>query len=218
MAVTTSAPPAATTATAAVRLAPRPRLEVRLHRLLRQLRLARSPTAPRPALQAQHQSVAVTLAMARTLTVMATEWAVSRSQRGWLIGLVTVCAIGAPTWAQEARWKFIGVADSDSVISIDTKTLSRPYAGYVTVWVQALRTPKARPTFQGTPESKTIQRFRINCPGMAMGSLALVSYDADGNVLESFNDPNPTYNPIIPDSIGEMIYGAVCIDGPAPAG
>lgn len=112
--------------------------------------------------------------------------------------------------AEQGRWRLLGFTNESAAVSLDTKTMERNKSGF-TAWVQYVAQPgKKMDAGNGKWPNKLLHRYRIECGPMTMGTLSSVAYQENGSILDSSTWPAPLQTPIVPQSIGEMIWSAGC--------
>lgn len=75
-------------------------------------------------------------------------------------------------------------------------------AGLVRVWIRLTGSP-------GKVSEMKSYRF-YNCSDRTVGVRYTTSFDRDGHDLGATDDPLPRRLPIVPDSMDEVVYGALC--------
>lgn len=67
---------------------------------------------------------------------------------------------------------------------------------------------------------RAMVKYEVRCKGDEMARRAIVLYDANGSVMRTTISQYGSFEPIIPESVGEAIFNAVCYDinGDRPGG
>lgn len=119
-------------------------------------------------------------------------------------------ALAAGTAVGQDRWQYVGDGSSnESSIFMDTSSLRRN-GDYSDAWFESrFEIPKKY--------SRISNFYRINCKERTLISRSYVEYKPDGSVLNSSSNAG-AFEPIVPRSIGERLWGAACPDEAAPQG
>lgn len=59
-------------------------------------------------------------------------------------------------------------------------------------------------------KTQGVAQYQVDCKNLKVRTLALVSYNEDGSIFNSFDTPNSKYSTIIPDSVGDRLAKTVC--------
>jgi len=131
--------------------------------------------------------------------------------RKLLLSVLSLMLTSAPSWSQEpGRWKFVAMGPGGMTVSIDTRTIEQS-DGVATVWVQYWYPGEWGKYIQGRSVSKTLQREEYHCRVMQSSVTSYVSSDKQGEVVFNGTYPTPTFTPIVPDSMSEAVWRAVCV-------
>jgi len=114
------------------------------------------------------------------------------------------------TRSVEGRWRFVTVSLKGSVISYDKDTVQRA-DGAVTAWVQFVHQGDEKPYIPSKGySSKTLNRERVSCERMTTQTLSFAEYDDKGNVLANGTYLSGSPQPVVPDSVYEAVWQALC--------
>ncbi|WP_291492381.1 surface-adhesin E family protein [Desulfurella sp.] len=58
--------------------------------------------------------------------------------------------------------------------------------------------------------SHTTVLYYIDCDNQTYKIISSADYDTDGNVINSHDNQGDSYSPIVPDTLGDALYKAVC--------
>ena len=81
--------------------------------------------------------------------------------------------------------------------------------GIATVWTKMLNTGNINP-INGKKVWFETSKLTINCNNKMVKAQDYAVYDIDGNILYSEHSNNYHFEGIIPDSVGDQLYNAVC--------
>lgn len=120
------------------------------------------------------------------------------------------CEIISQYTPTASRWQYVGMTQDPAVISIDKETMDRNKSGF-SAWVQYLAQPgKTLDMGNGKWSNKLLHRYRVECSARTMATVSYVGYTESGNVIDSGSYLTPMPAPIIPGSVGEMIWASGC--------
>ena len=114
-----------------------------------------------------------------------------------------------------ADWKVYSSTDY-GIRSYDAESMIRPSKGVVRVWTKLLYNEKA---ITDTVKEKgdmyktlsyTMVFDEFICAEKEKRLLALIDYSTDGKILFSANYKESKWSFIVPESVGESLYNAVC--------
>ncbi|TFZ45687.1 hypothetical protein E5C33_09445 [Stenotrophomonas maltophilia] len=125
-----------------------------------------------------------------------------------IAALLLVLAAGSVVG--QDRWQYVGGGNSDgSSIFMDTSSLRRS-GDYTDAWFES--------RFENSKKYSRISNFyRINCKERTLSARSYVEYKPDGSVLNSGSDAS-AFEPIVPQSVGEGLWGAACAEGATQQG
>lgn len=97
------------------------------------------------------------------------------------------------------------------VVSIDRST-AVDQGGVITLWVKYAYAEGKGAYISGKGRVATsLSREEVSCRLMQTAVLSHTSYDQEGSTVYSVNYPYPMPSPIIPESMGELVWRAVCL-------
>lgn len=129
---------------------------------------------------------------------------------------VAPIVVATPAFAQDwpESWERLGTGADGSVVYMQASSIRDlpPVNGrsFVVrqVWVgydyRAVKTEKA---------TKGLRLQRYTCQDRTFANVSIITYGADGQVIQSVNAPGEysiKYVPVVPGSVGEGIWEAVC--------
>lgn len=130
---------------------------------------------------------------------------------GW-----TVLA-GAATWTSlgEATTKDAQGYPLATAISVDSETITRTKRGYIKAWIKeesAAERDIASPVAGAKAYRSAKTLYVFACSQRKIGTLGLLTYDAAGNVLESWtvDESRAELIDVVPESVGEHWMRVVC--------
>lgn len=122
--------------------------------------------------------------------------------------LVMALLAGAATAQEAGRWSVVSITEGGMLTEYDTRTVQRQDDN-VTVWVRYTYL-KSPPVVQGKVMHHSMQRQYFNCSSTSSAVYSITAYTEDGNVIATESYPHPSYDPVVPGSIGEQTLDAVC--------
>ncbi len=118
----------------------------------------------------------------------------------------------AEVWG--ADWKFLD-GDDERSLFIDSESIGRLSSGTLRIWTKWIYTPKGI-SITISKLGKKYENFsyeialdEFNCGDKTLRCLQITSYTKDGKIIENVVNPGK-WESIIPESVGEIIYKAVC--------
>ncbi|OAM29075.1 hypothetical protein A7P95_04900 [Eikenella longinqua] len=124
-----------------------------------------------------------------------------------LLGVLLVLAgMTANAERMDDRWVLIGnTTEGGGVIYYDSQTITNN-----TVWFKIRYTSRNLPHIRtGQKFNESIAQFAISCPTRQMAEVSRVFY-LRGRTIASGSSQYLKYDPITPDTIGEIAYRVVC--------
>ena len=119
-----------------------------------------------------------------------------------LLGLVGMIANAE---RMDDRWVRVGNTTEGGVVYYDSQTITNN-----TVWFKMRYTGRNLPrTSMGQKFNESRLQFMISCPNRQMAEISQVFY-LGGRMVASGSAQYLKYDPIAPDTIGEMAYNIVC--------
>jgi hypothetical protein len=121
-------------------------------------------------------------------------------------------------------WTTVG-STNDSTVSYNIKTVRRLNGNIVRAWIKnelkddtpetradylRNRTAQSLRTFGYQNYSHTLELDEYNCTKGEGRVLSRVDYDAKGNVIDSTTSKNAEWTYVVPDSIGDSLFRALC--------
>ena len=128
-----------------------------------------------------------------------------------LIGLIIFGY--AEAWG--ANWKLFAT-NATGRFYYDAESITRPSKGVVIVWEKIVFTEKGVIDVVGDlgEKFKTLNHLRnlseFHCADKNFRVLSTVMYSTHGITLESYNYQEPKWNPIIPESVYDILYNILC--------
>lgn len=120
--------------------------------------------------------------------------------------LILICGLLASGLGFGADWTYVISAQDESFWVDKSFYKYDGSAKTVDVWSKSIKKKLYGNDFY--TNSKTLYRF--SCPLKKVKILAYIEYKEDGNTLHSTTEPEPNFNIIFPDSIGEGIWEVAC--------
>lgn len=115
-----------------------------------------------------------------------------------------------PVPAHAADWWYVTESSAGTVLFVDVESLQRN-GDLVTYWRQGIN----KDPIKGVKSYKL--RSSEACSGKKTKVLSYVDYDEAGTVVESNTLRTPTFDDIVPDTVGESIAEFVCAPSTARA-
>jgi hypothetical protein len=128
--------------------------------------------------------------------------------------------------AQSAEWILYSTNTDDDEFFYDRENLTKLPNGIIRVWIMILYSDEARKKYiqqrisDGLADDKryetlsySLSMWEINCAAKEFRGMANIDYSTDRRKLESSiyeQQPSEGWRPVPPDSIGEVMYKAVC--------
>ncbi|WP_196606626.1 hypothetical protein [Pectinatus frisingensis] len=94
-----------------------------------------------------------------------------------------------------ASWYWIGQDTSGDQWYIDNASVQKDYYNAI-VWIKINK----------ADGESTVEQMKLDHVYKTYAILAFTNYDSDGNVTDSGTNNYPSYDPIVPDSMGDAIY------------
>lgn len=141
-----------------------------------------------------------------------------------LKSVLIICAslIFYHTTAYGAEWKYYG-GTTDTTCYYDSESISHPSKGIVIVWNKWVANDKIgvsiriKERIQINQSTKGYDNFKqslmqveIKCPTKELCVLSVADYDNKDMVLDSYKYKKCEWGSIMPDTIIENLYKAVC--------
>lgn len=124
-----------------------------------------------------------------------------------LIALLAFISFSCPVFASD--WQGVATLKGEDEVYMDFDSLQKKEDG-IEVWLR----------FEHPNGKKSVQLISIK-EDRTIAVLSIVLYDADGNVLGQQTSTYPSYVPIVPDTVGDILYkffwGSVS-EGAIPSG
>jgi hypothetical protein len=125
-----------------------------------------------------------------------------------------------------ADWKLLTTI-SERTYFYDAKSVTRPSKDFVRVWSkvafteegvkQWVKESKRELLYEKKGWPKNLEKFdhmlilyEYNCPDRMFRVLTINEFSKDGLVIESFNYDKPNLSFIMPGTVEEFLYNAVC--------
>jgi uncharacterized protein YgiM (DUF1202 family) len=129
------------------------------------------------------------------------------SQKGWIQGNAIKIVDDLPNLDEYDLWKNGGnpwiyyTSSTDEKYYFNAKLITRA-GSHISAW------SKSESKMTGNLDDKTL--FEFECQTRRYRVVSLTAYEADGSVRRSIDNPNAPYGFIVPDSVAEALYDAVC--------
>ena len=94
------------------------------------------------------------------------------------------------------RWRSIGMVGKEEQF-LDMKSVT--FAPNPTIWIKTTK-----------PKGYDLESLDFDCTNKKLRSLAVLTYDDDGNVLKS-SDGNRVFQSVIPETVGENLLTGTCL-------
>lgn len=111
----------------------------------------------------------------------------------FLLALLAFISISCPAFASD--WVYLGKNQDGQLIYLDKDSVIESY-GEVVGWQKNVK----------SDGSWALYRVSVQERNQSIAIISCVLYDAEGNVIGQYTSPIPAYNPVVPDSVGEVIY------------
>lgn len=110
----------------------------------------------------------------------------------FLLALLAFITVSCPAFASD--WQGLTTLKGGDKVYLDFDSVQKKEDG-IEVWLR----------FEYTNGKKSVQLVSVR-EDRTLASLSIVLYDADGNVLGQQTSPYPSYVPIVPDTVGDILY------------
>jgi hypothetical protein len=100
--------------------------------------------------------------------------------------------------AMEDRWRVVS-SSADTEYAIDTQTLDFSQGNVVSLWLKASEVKS---------QAYQQQNYQIDCGGRRLRTLAVLRYDAGGELIGSSGEG--AWQRIAPETIGELLHSGMC--------
>lgn len=110
----------------------------------------------------------------------------------FLLALLAFISFSCPVFASD--WQGLTTLKGGDMVYLDFDSVQKKEDG-IEVWLR----------FEYTNGKKSVQLVSVR-EDRTLASLSIVLYDADGNVLGQQTSPYPSYVPIVPDTVGDILY------------
>lgn len=112
-----------------------------------------------------------------------------------ILAIVFSCIGLIPSYA--ANWYWIGADTNGGQWYVDNQSASKSY-GIATIWVKRV-------------DENGSYKISLNeiTTRHEIALIKVIDYDANGNVISSWNTPFKQYSVIVPESMGETLYDSV---------
>jgi hypothetical protein len=119
-----------------------------------------------------------------------------------LIATIGLC-LGSAAFAE--NFVDIFTSQSGTIYKLDTESIRTYSNNSVEGWLKFDASKDKR-----VPWRTRKNKFRINCTTETFGSLYEVDYRADGTVMRSDSNEYPKMVPVIPGTIGKLVFDLLC--------
>ena len=122
------------------------------------------------------------------------------------VAAAAVSAAWPMSSAQAAGWVNVAESTSGVVHAIDPERISPVYGSVWRAWVRA-DASRAAPKLSF---DSAMTQYEFNCTNQTSRTLSFTAYDANKQVINSWNSPTSDPVPVVPDSILESLLKTVC--------
>ncbi len=136
-----------------------------------------------------------------------------------IISIILYPILNGFSQIDQSRWKILTFT-TDYVIYYDTKTIS--FQNYTKVWLKwipwetsldkVIEKLKANSFDKEKYDnfSHHLQYWEIDCNKKRYILIEYAYYSNDGQVIESYSFENPKWKNVLPETVGEQIFIAIC--------
>jgi hypothetical protein len=111
----------------------------------------------------------------------------------FLLALLAFISISCPAFASD--WVYLGDNQNDEPAYLDRASIVKSY-GITAGWMKSI-----------LPDGgKVLYNISARESDRSIAVVSCVVYDTEGKVIGQYTSPIPAYNPVVPDSLGEVIY------------
>jgi flagellar basal body L-ring protein FlgH len=121
-----------------------------------------------------------------------------------LLTALALAALPAATLAAAQEWVRVTSDESDASWSYDRSRVIRD-GDVVTVWIQADHSAEA-----GAEYRFSTHNLVLNCAARRYRRISTIRHRADGSVYNRYDEADPTFNPIGPETVLADMTDAVC--------
>jgi tetratricopeptide (TPR) repeat protein len=123
--------------------------------------------------------------------------------------------------AEIEKWPPLGKSEN-RFIYYDKTSIRKQPNGHIRVWMKEMvkdiptyveeRKKEYRKTVGYENYSHSLMAWEIDCDSASLGVISLIDYDGKGKVLDLHNrdEKSLEMTPVVPDSIGDLLYKMVC--------
>lgn len=114
-------------------------------------------------------------------------------------GILALAFLLVSSQSIASEWHYITSSSDGEMVYMDFSSITSPSPSKRRAW-----------TLYVGKEDTTKTFVAYDCPNRESATISSIKYNAEGGVLDGSNFPKPQYSPVVPDSIGEMAFLAVC--------
>ena len=109
----------------------------------------------------------------------------------------------------DAHWIYVGKTDKGITCYIRSEVKYRSENNDIVIWTKYIHKKiKYLGKIYYNATQTSLERF--NCGYNESNVFEYVLYDSNGDIIDSFDDPNAQYKDIIPETFGELMIKKVC--------
>lgn len=121
-----------------------------------------------------------------------------RIMKKFLLALLAFITVSCPVFASD--WVYLGKI-GDKIVYLDRDSITKSY-GEASSWEK----------FVKPDGSSTLCRISVRERDRSIAVISFADYDETGKVIQQHTFPYFQYDPILPDSLGELIYNILMKD------
>lgn len=111
----------------------------------------------------------------------------------FLLALLAFISFSCPVFASD--WVYVGENQNSEPAYLDRDSVVKSY-GITAGWMKNI-----------LPDGgKALYNISVRESDRSIAVISCVVYDADGNILGQQTAPYPSYVPIVPDTVGDILY------------
>lgn len=116
-----------------------------------------------------------------------------RIMKKFLLALLAFITVSCPAFASD--WVYVGGSSYEQLVYVDRDSVIKSH-GEVGGWVK----------FEESDGRKYLCRVSVRERDRSMAIVSFIFYDVKGNIIEQQTAPYMQYDPVPPDSVGEIVY------------
>lgn len=110
----------------------------------------------------------------------------------FLLALLAFITVSCPVFASD--WQGLATLKGEDKVYLDFDSVQKKEDG-IEVWLR----------FEHPNGEKSVQLVSVR-ENRTMAVLSIVLYDADGNIQGQQTSHYPSYDPVVPDTLGDFLY------------